>query len=149
MYEVLLIVHIVAAMIWVGGGIYSLLEDSRVRQGGERLEMVLEHSDWTGTRVFGPAAVVTVLAGIGMVVSNNAWAFSHTWIWLAIVLFAVSLAIGAGFYGPIYARIRALNGEGGDAVALAAVRRRLAIVSRIDATLLIAIVILMVTKPGA
>ena len=147
MYNVLLIIHILAAMVWIGGGIYSMFEDRRIGGDRTRLADFLDHSDWTGTRLFGPAAFVTLLAGVGMVVSSDTWSFSQTWIWLAIGLFVVSLAIGAGYYGPTYARIRALMAAGDDA-GVERVRRRLTLVTQIDAALLITIVVLMVTKPG-
>lgn len=147
MYDLLLIIHILAAMVWIGGGIYAMLESRRLGDDRGKLADYLNHADWVGTRVFGPAAFVTLLAGIGMVVSSDGWSFGQLWIWLAIGLFAVSLAIGAGYYGPTYARIRTLMASGDDA-ELQQVRKRLDLVTQIDAVILVTVVVLMVTKPG-
>jgi len=147
MYQLLLIIHILGAIVWIGGGIYSMLEARRIGDDRRKLSEYLDHADWTGTRVFGPAAFITLLAGIGLVVSSDGWSFGQLWIWLAIGLFVVSLAIGAGYYGPAYARIRELIASD-DHAGLQQARKRLDLVTQIDAGILVAIVVLMVTKPG-
>ena len=72
-----------------------------------------------------------------------------TWIWLSLVIFAVSFLAGAAFFGPESKRIGNQIEAEGARVARGAEPRiaRLIRLTRIDLVLLFAIVFLMVVKP--
>ena len=59
MYQLLLFIHIVCAVIWVGGAIYAQLLALRVTRSPDPSELphLARHIEHIGTRVFLPAAV--------------------------------------------------------------------------------------------
>jgi uncharacterized membrane protein len=72
-----------------------------------------------------------------------------TWIWLALVLFAVSFLLGVALFTPESKRIgNQIEAEGPESPAVQARISRLIRLTRIDLVLLFAIVFLMVAKPG-
>lgn len=150
LYNTLLLIHIVAAMIWVGGGIMLVVVGARIHRAadpGMRL-MFVRQSAVAGP-MSGISALVLLGAGIGMVIENEAWTFSQLWIWLALVLLSVSLAVGASYYGRVGKRMEeALEaGEPGRAEADRLIRQYLRVATA-DLVLLLVIVWDMVFKPG-
>ncbi len=149
MYEGLLFVHILAAMIWVGGGILLTLVTARAQR--ER-DIAFRLRFTRVTAMVGPisgiSAMVVLLAGVGMVLINDAWTVSQTWIWLALVLFTTSILVGAGYFSRADKRILAAH-EAGNLEEADRLTRQMLIVSRADIALLLVIVELMVFKPGA
>jgi len=65
-YPVLKTIHILAAVVWVGGGltliILAILYERRDEMEG--LLVVAKQADWVGTRVFVPASFVTLGFGL-------------------------------------------------------------------------------------
>src|SRR5262245_15274282 len=94
-YTLVKVIHVVAAMIWVGGGLTMTLLNARL--GRERDRQVMERfgrqSEFFGRAVFGPSAIVTLLAGVGLVgLSGGQMAFWTAWGLVAVV---GSIALGA------------------------------------------------------
>ena len=81
LYGWLVLAHIVAAMIWVGGGIVALTTGRRVEGSGQPVakQVFASVEAWSGARVFGPAAFSVVLLGVLMVWQSDAWSFGQTW----------------------------------------------------------------------
>ena len=103
------------------------------------------------------------LFGIGMVfMSDDAWGFDQTWVWLSLVLFAIGLTLATGILLPSSKRMAVLSrelasmgappagasGPPPQVAAMDAVGKRLGAVSGILHTILITILILMIWKPG-
>ena len=149
LYELLLFVHIVAAMVWVGGGILLTILAVRVDRS-EDMGFRLRFS--RASAVIGPvagtAAIVVLAMGVAMVVQNDAWSLSQTWIWLALVLFAISAFVGGGYFGRAGKRIDAAL-EANDVERANLLTRQMRRVSTVDLTVLLVVVWLMVAKPGA
>jgi len=97
LYDWLLFLHVVAAMVWVGGGVALNVLATHILRSGERDAV----ARFTGSlRVIGPfvlAPSVAALVGFGiwLVVDSDAWDFGQTWIVLALALFAAAFLIGA------------------------------------------------------
>jgi len=149
MYKALLIVHILGAITWVGGGVFSTTTSRAALRTGEGLAAVARREAWAGTRLFGPAAGLTLLAGIGLVISSDVWAFGQTWVWLSLTLVAISFVVGGAFYGPTWKRMLDLDNDDPAGADLARLRSLVANVSVADLTMMVVVVVLMVTKPGA
>jgi uncharacterized membrane protein len=97
LYQWLLLLHIVAAMVWVGGGIVlGALATIALRvadaDAAARFVRVLPV---VGPRVLAPATVAVVGLGVWMVLNSAAWDFGELWVQLALGLFAAAFAIGA------------------------------------------------------
>lgn len=93
------VLHVVAAMTWLGGLIILTVLASRVLRRGEPVALNrFVTSLWViRPRVLAPALVVVVGLGIWMVVQSDAWGVGQTWVLLALALFAAVFLIGALF----------------------------------------------------
>lgn len=151
LYESLVFIHILAAVVWVGGA--AVMQALAVRAGrspepGQAARMFGD-LEWVGTRIFMPSTLVLVLAGAWAVVEGP-WEFSEAWISAGFAVWILSFIAGAGFMAPESGRIKALVRERGPLADEVGARvRRVLVVSRIELVLLVAIIFVMVTKPGA
>ena len=150
MYDVVKYIHIVAAIIWVGGAAYAQVYALRAQRSSDPMERVIfmTNAEWIGTRLFLPASLVIILAGAWMTIDR--WSFSQAWITIAIALWFVSAIAGAMYVGPRLKRAAAIvAAEGPSSPAFAQLTSRLFLVSRIELVSFAIIVGLMVFKPGA
>ncbi|MDQ3679083.1 MAG: DUF2269 domain-containing protein [Actinomycetota bacterium] len=150
MYELLLFVHIVAAVVWVGGSFTMQVLSHLVRRTGDAARRAAFGSEleWIGSKVFTPASGIVLLFGILLVIDGN-WSWGEPWVGGGLLIWLVSTVIGAAFFGPELGRIGQLAAvEGPDSPAVNARVQRLLLVSRIDLALLILAIFLMATKPG-
>ena len=150
MYQLLLFVHVVCAVIWVGGAIYAQLLALRVSSSPDPAELphLARHIEFIGSRVFAPAAVLLFLAGVGMTL--QAWSFGQTWIAVAVALWIVSVVTGAVYLGPRVKRAAELfEAEGSTSHAGRELIDRLFLVSRVELISFAVIIALMTFKPGS
>jgi len=145
--EILKLIHVLGAIVWVGGAVLMIILGFRVAKAdlGRRLGYT-EDMNFVGGRVFAPASIVTLSAGIWLVIWHPAYDFNQLWIILALGGIAVSIAIGMGFYPPqgnaLIAELKAGN------PAAEARSARIARVSMVDTAILLIVVWAMVAKPG-
>ena len=144
-YEFLLFVHIAAAMIWLGGAFTFQMYGAVVRRGGatDEIARFAGRAGVLGERMFVPASLVVVLAGIGMMIDGN-WDWGQLWVVFALVVFAASFLTGLLVIGPMAKRIPVL---GAATPAGQEQIRRLFTVLRIDLAYMYAIVFAMTVKP--
>jgi uncharacterized membrane protein len=150
-YEVLLLLHIIAAITWVGGAIMINFLATQIRRAGDEtmLTVFLRQTEWTGKSIFPISAFAVLALGVSMVAVNEAWTVGQLWIVLALVGVGITLIGGAAFFGPESARIGRLVAERGAADSEVHRRiQRLIMLSRLDLLLLLLIVADMVIKPG-
>jgi uncharacterized membrane protein len=149
-YQLLLFVHIVCAMIWVGGALYAQVLALRVRESDDPAELprLARHVEFIGSRVFMPVALLLFLAGAAMTV--QAWSFGQAWIAISVALWILSALAGALYLAPRAKRVAGLfEEEGPSSAAGRAVLDRMFLVSRLELGAFGIIVALMVFKPGA
>ena len=149
-FEFLLIGHLLAAMTWLGGDLMVQMFYLRARANGPvAVAQFAKDVEWIGLRVLNTAALFVVIFGVLLVIDSDFYEFSQFWISAALVMFLLSAVTGAAFLGPETGRIGALSDEKGpeDPEVQARIRRVL-IISRIEFTLLVLIVLDMVLKPG-
>jgi len=72
-YELWLFLHITAAMVWIGGAVAVQVFGILTKRAADPAKTVFfaRNVSFTVTRVFLPAAVVVLLAGIGLVENGN------------------------------------------------------------------------------
>src|SRR5215210_2039498 len=108
-YEALLFGHLLAVIAWVGTDIALQLFYLRAKMAGpDRVAAFVGDVEWIGLRLLNPAALLVVTFGVLLVVHLDYYDFSQFWIWIGLVMFAVSAGTGAGFLGPESGRIKAL-----------------------------------------
>ena len=150
MYQLIVYIHILAAIAWVGGAFFLQLLSIRTTRSGnpEDLPRLGKQIEWFGLRYFLPVSVTVFVAGLILVASR--WSFSQPWISISMLLWLVSVVIGAVYIGPRTGRIAKLfEAEGPSSAAARAMSARVFLVSRIDIVLFLVIVALMVFKPGS
>ena len=149
-YELLLFLHILMAIVWVGGGATMQMMASRVMRTGDegRKMAMLQDIEWVGTHVYTPAAGLLLVLGIFLVLDGN-WSFGDAWVSAGIAIWLVSFVTGAAFLGPEISRIgNLMSAEGSGSQTVSARIDRLLLVARLDLLLLVAAVFVMAVKPG-
>jgi len=151
-YDTLKWVHIMAAIVWVGGGIFVQVYASRMRRAGEdeRLAAFARDIEKLGNMLFLPASIVVLLMGISMVWYAPFIEWNDLWILLGLLGILSTALFGALFIGPEAGRLGKLSLEKGAADPEVQARiKRLFLVSRIDQAVIIFVIAMMVFKPGA
>ena len=144
-YEFLLFVHVACAVIWIGGGfvlqVYAMVE--RGSGDAAALARFAGIAGRLGERLFVPASLLVVLAGVGLMIEGS-WSWGELWIVFALVTFAASFAVGVGVLSPTAKRIEVVGPESEEGQRLI---RKIFSVLRVDLLFLFAIVFAMTVKP--
>jgi uncharacterized membrane protein len=149
MYELLVYVHIVCAMTWVGGAIYIQVLAMRVNGSDDPAELprFARHIEAIGSRVFVPAAI-GLFAG-GAVMTAQRWVFGQAWILASIGLWVLSALAGAFYLAPrAKPAARLFDEEGLESEAGRRLVGRMFLVSRLELVSFAVVIGLMVFKPG-
>jgi len=150
MYELLLTIHVLAAVIWVGGGLVMHILGRRVLKRGNPQE-ILDFSNEINTvalRLYAPTSLILLVAGI-LLVNEAGYDFSDLWITLAFIGWAFSFIVGIAYYGPQDKKLQALvAADGPTAPGVVENVRQALLVNSVEQLILFLIVIDMTTKPG-
>ena len=156
MLQVLLVLHILAAIIFVGNLITSAFWKARADRS-ENLETIaltarsLLQADYVFT---GPGIAVLLITGIGMVgLSVGGWAgFQEPWLGGSFVLLIITAIIWLAVLLPQLRRMVRLSQEGADAGSLSPdyrkASRRWSMFGGVATLLTVLILFLMVLKPA-
>jgi uncharacterized membrane protein len=149
LYDYLLLLHILAGMVWVGGGVLVAALASRALRDPDpgAVARFIGNLRVIGPLVLAPATVAVVGFGVWLVLDSAAWGFDQFWVQLALVLFVAAFVIGAAYQSRTAINTeRAAAREDHDEA-----RRQLALWSRGYRAVLVLLVAAtwdMVTKPG-
>jgi uncharacterized membrane protein len=149
-FEFYLTVHILAAIVWVGGAMVSQVFAARALADPrpERLVAVARDIEFVGKTMFTPASALVLVFGLLLVHESGAWSYSDGWILFALVVAGASFAVGIGFLVPENGRIAAaIERHGPDSKEVRDRITRILLVSRIELLFLLLVVVDMVTKP--
>jgi uncharacterized membrane protein len=119
LYPWLLFLHILAAIVWIGGGLMLVLIAFRVRSSASPT-MAAEFGrtlPYVALRGLTPAIAVLLLTGVSLVLTSRTWAFSQPWVLLALGLLVLAFLIGAIYLSRTGAALLRLAGEEGADVA--------------------------------
>jgi uncharacterized membrane protein len=149
LYDWLLFLHVLAATIWLGGGV--MLAFTAARHVGDldpdAVRRFTATMRATAPFVLAPATVAVLVLGIGLVVDTDAWDFGQLWVQLGLGLFVAAFLVGAaGQSRTAIAATRAAE-QGDDGEARRQLRRWLAGYALIVLLLIVAVWD-MTTKPG-
>jgi uncharacterized membrane protein len=148
-YEVLLTLHILAAIVWIGGGIAIQFLAFRADQtrNGPFMQALGDSSDWLAKRLFIPASLATLIFGILLTIEGP-WTFDILWLDLGFVGFALSFLTGILFLKPEGERIgRAIAAHGPESKEARHHVRRIVVVERVQLVILLLVVGAMSIKP--
>ena len=148
-YELLVLLHIISAIIWVGAATTYFALELRTDLSGdlEREASQNDDAEWLGPRLFIPTSMATLIFGVLAAIEGD-WDFGSLWIIVGLSGFGVSFATGIFYFEPEIKKLAAAIERGG--AADPEVRRRTAalkMVGRIELAVLYVVVVSMVAKP--
>ncbi len=146
MDEGLLILHILSAAAWIGGGLYSWFSFTQLAKAGSEAGDSVPRLAETADRYFGPAAGLTLLSGIALVVFVDPWGWTDTFVLVGLGVFLFSAIWQPLVASKAQARLLgSIRGEGDSRAAIAGLHRTTAV----DVAILVVAVWAMVTKLGS
>ena len=152
MYDLLITVHVLAAVLWVGGGVTLHILMRRALKLPDRRAQHERFTEleWLGERFYPVFSLLLLIAGILLVTEEeHGWEFGDTFVQIGLTGWVISFLIGIGFYGREgKKRAGIVESEGPDSPAVAASFRRTAMVNSFELLILLAVVVDMTIKPG-
>lgn len=148
LYNLFKFLHIVAAIVWIGGVLAIGVLNARLAREREHgaLVALASQSSLYGQRIIGPAAVTALLSGIGMTAVAGIGA--PLWVVWGLAGIFASLALGAVFIRRAAAELSAVAQASASAgSSMPVLQRRLAVLNTINLLVLVSVVWAMVFKP--
>lgn len=143
--------HVVAAVMWVGGGVMLTLLGLMTigLQDPIRLAQFAKQIAFLGGTYFPPLSLMVVGLGFGMVENGElGWTYDLTWIQIGIAGWAASFALGAGYLGPQAKKLaKLLDARSPEDAEVQGLIRRILFAARFDSMLLLFIVFDMTARP--
>ena len=146
-YEVLLFLHIAAAVVWLGSAFFLQMLVWRAGKAGDGplLQGIASNSGWMAQRIFIPASLVVLVVGILLTIEGP-WSFGDLWVVLGLVGYAFSFLVGILFLEPEGKRIASAM-QAGDTSRAGFHIGRINTVSRIELVVLYLVIAAMALKP--
>ena len=138
--------HVLAVIVWLGGVITLTMLNLRLSRTATRdaLAALSSASEFYGRAVIGPAAAVTLLAGIATVLTSG-FRFGALWITWGFVAILLSLLLGATLIRMTTTRLRTAGAAGGASIPM--LQRRLMLLNVLNMLFLLSAVWAMIAKP--
>src|SRR3954470_10176330 len=96
LYDWLLLGHIVAAMVWLGGGVMLAAFAVGAARGGDpaAVARLVRSLRVVGPAILAPATIAAPALGVWLLLDSDAWDFDQTWLrralWLLVAAFALA-----------------------------------------------------------
>jgi len=149
-YDIFTIIHVFAAVFWVGGGLVITALAMRAERSDdpEDLATIARQAAFVGEKLFAPAGGIVLAMGIAMVINSPAWDFGTTWVTIALVGWALSFVTGIAVLSPRAKHLAGLfDTVGAAAPETQKAVREIILIARVDVGLLVVVVADMVLKP--
>ena len=149
MYELWHAIHIVCAVLWVGGGVSVNVLGRMYMRGGDVATMLdfNRKAISIGNRLYAPASVILIVAGV-LLVEEVGYDYGSLWIVLGFLGWIFGFVVGIGFFAREGRKIdAAVAGEGASSETAAAGIRRLLLVNSVEVLILLLVVVDMAVKP--
>jgi len=143
--------HVLAAVVWVGGAVTLNVLAILTQRADDPVRMVhfAKQAEWVGTRIFTPMSLVLLGLGFGLIENGRSpWSYDLTWVQIALAGWGASFLIGLFFLGPESGRLGRLMADRPPSDPDVQRRiRRILMIARVDALLLLFMVFDMTAKP--
>jgi len=144
MADVMLIIHILSAAAWVGGGFLNAFLGPRMaKEGGPVTVAWIRTLIDAARKYFTTAGVLTLLSGIGIVMADADHSFTEPFVMTGLLIVVIAMGIGGAILTPA-ARAALASAEDGDFAAAGAAGRKAARAGQAMTLLLVVAVIVMV-----
>ena len=148
-YAIFKFVHVVFAVVWIGGGVLLTILGLVAERQSDPMEIVLvaRQAALVGERLFAPAGLVVFLMGVAMML-NTDWGWGKFWIVAGLIGYASTFITGIAVLAPLAKKIEASAEANGptDPMTIALINRIL-LIARVDVAMLLLVIADMVTKP--
>ena len=148
-YNLFQFLHIVAVIVWIGGGVTVGIINARIARTGDRSAMAAlgQQSAVFGRMILGPAAGIALVTGIVMIVDGGI-EFTTLWILWGLVAVFLSMFLGSGPIRRAGEELgRRASSSESDGARVAALRNRLRSLNAANLIILFSAVAAMVFKP--
>lgn len=148
-YFIFKLIHVLGAVVWVGGGtVLTILaiRAERSQDSGE-IATIARQAAFVGEKIFAPVGLLVFLMGIAMVI-NFHWGWGTTWVTIGLLGYIVTFLTGILVLSPLAKRIsKLMETEGPDAPETQAAIQRIMLIARVDVGVLLLVVADMILKP--
>jgi uncharacterized membrane protein len=145
--------HVVFAVIWVGGGALFAVLGARAEflDDPEEKLAVMRQAAAVSEKLFVPSSLIVLVMGIAMMLTDYgkaAFDWEQFWVVFGLLGFFSTFAIGLGLLSPTVKRLKAsMEAHGPNAPETQTAISRLLLISRADLAVLLLVVVAMVAKP--
>jgi uncharacterized membrane protein len=143
--------HVVAAVVWVGGGALLTILALRTERENDPIALanIGRQAAFVGEKIFTPSALVVLAFGIAMIEKGDL-GYGEFWIVAALVGWAMTFLTGVGFFAPQTKKLNVLIEQHGIEHPVAQAQlKKILLVARLDVALLLLITADMAAKPFA
>lgn len=152
-YEVLLLVHVISAIAGFGVTFsFGVLGPLAGKLGGPQGLGLLKGIEKVVKTLVYPAIVVQLLTGV-LLIFEAGWDndfFSHTWLWIAILIFLATVSIAVFLQAPTVEKmIELAESNQAQSPEFGKLAKGVAARGPILSVMLLVIIYLMVVKPGS
>src|SRR4029079_16298194 len=140
-YQVFKTIHVLAAILWLGGGALITLLAWKAQRAKDSVQMlqVAKQSEWASTRIFVPASLVVVAMGVVLMHKGN-WGYGNFWPLFGIIAWSVSVLVRVRFLGPQSGKLaKLIELKGPEDPDVAARISRIIAVARADVVLVLVV----------
>jgi len=148
LYNVLKFLHILGVVVWLGGLLTMLMLSTRFARSRDPAVMraLSEQGRFLGAAFFGPAAGITLITGIGLVMVGHL-SFGMLWVSWGMTGVILSLIVGGAMVGRIAAQLtKRIEAGQADAAMIAATQRKIVRLNLVNLIILVSVVFAMVFK---
>ena len=148
-YEFWLFLHVLAAIVWIGGAVAIQVFGIRTKAAADPAKTAFFAGNvaFSVLWVFLPAAAVIIVSGVGLTETGN-WDWGEPFIVGGLLLWAIVSLVAFGYLGRAIGAAGAQLAAEGPTPALGLRMRNLVWLSRVLLGVLVVIVFLMTVKPG-
>jgi uncharacterized membrane protein len=149
-YGLLLFLHVLGAAFWAGGVVIFYLLMTRMNAASDRdsLRGLLAHSEKLSFGFFMPVSLVTLIAGISLVLRGD-WQWSEPFVIVGLAGIATTVILGAVLSVPREkALMETLSRPGASDNEIRSAFLSLRTISQLDLLVLVVVIFFMTVKPG-
>lgn len=150
-YSAFKAIHVLAAVVWIGGGALLTILGGVAQRKNDPVELVTvaRQAAMVGEKLFAPAGLVVVAMGVAMMVNTN-WGWGRFWVVAGLVGYAITFVTGIAVLSPLAKKIVATTeANGPEHPETLALVKRILLIARLDVMMLFLVVVDMVVKPFA
>lgn len=149
MYDIVRFLHVLLGALWVGGVMFSeALVAIAKKQGKDAYATASVQIQVTAARIYPIVVPLVAVTAIYLIIAGE-WGWGSAWVAVALGLWAVSLATGIAYFTPKAEAFAERLSTEGATDGLVADLEKMAVVYRVDVVVLLAILAMMIFKPGA